>query len=148
MRVISVMTGNPPLVSFSKNFSSVPQSGGAVAHFSRGGQKNLIFSFKMASVRLKFSRGGVMTPSKPISPYEQLLPLPTPCFKMFLERPPLQAPVTATSSPFTTLAPSPIKILIIHLMSQSIPSVTTPAPSRQHRGILSKMMPGGRDLRT
>ena len=39
-------------------------------------------------VRLKFSgRGaGLVTPSKPPPSYEQLLPLPTPCFKMFLER--------------------------------------------------------------
>ena len=45
------------------------------------------------------------------SPYEQLLPLPTPCFKMFLERSlndpttPLQATFTATPSPSTTLSP-------------------------------------------
>ena len=39
------------------------------------------------SVRLKFSRGaGVVTPSKPPPPYEQLFPLPTPYFKKFLER--------------------------------------------------------------
>ena len=39
------------------------------------------------SVRLKFSGGaGVVTPSKPPPPYEQLLPLPTPYFKKFLER--------------------------------------------------------------
>ena len=36
---------------------------------------------------IKIFRGaGVVTPSKPPPPYEQLLPLPTPCFKMFLER--------------------------------------------------------------
>ena len=29
---------------------------------------------------------GVVTPSNRLSPYEQLLPLPAPCFKMFLER--------------------------------------------------------------
>ena len=48
-----------------------------------------------------------MTPSKSLSPYEQLSPLPTPCFKMFLENPlmtptpttPLQATFTATPSP-------------------------------------------------
>ena len=28
----------------------------------------------------------MVTPSKPPPPYEQLLPLPTPCFKIFLER--------------------------------------------------------------
>ena len=33
-----------------------------------------------------FWGAGVVTPSKPPPPYEQLLPLPTPCFKMFLER--------------------------------------------------------------
>ena len=72
---------------------------------------------------IKIFRGGagVVTPSKPPPPYEQLLPLPTPYFKMFLERSlndspppttPLQAPFTATPSPSTT--PSPLKILIIH----------------------------------
>ena len=58
-------------------------------------------------------RGG--DTSKPPPPYEQLLPLPTPCFKMFLERSPttpLQASFTATPSPSTI--PSPLKILIIH----------------------------------
>ena len=33
-----------------------------------------------------FWGAGVVTPSKPPHPYEQLLPLPTPYFKMFLER--------------------------------------------------------------
>ena len=33
-----------------------------------------------------FQGAGVVTPSKPPPPYKQLLPLPTPCFKMFLER--------------------------------------------------------------
>ena len=64
----------------------------------------------------------MVTPQTPLSPYEQLLPLPTPCFKMFLERSlndphpttPLQASFTATPSPSTT--PSPLKILIIHLV--------------------------------
>ena len=42
-----------------------------------------------------------MTPSKPSSPYEQLSPLPTPCFKMFLERslndpPPSSTPLQAS----------------------------------------------------
>ena len=53
-----------------------------------------------------FSGGaGVVTPSKPSPSYEQILPLPTPCFKMFLERSlndpttPLQASLTATPSP-------------------------------------------------
>ena len=58
----------------------------------------------------------MVTPSKPPPPYEQLLPLPTPCFKMFLERSlndppppttPLQAPFTATPSPSTTPSPPP-----------------------------------------
>ena len=72
-------------------------------------------------VRLKFSgRGaGLVTPSKPPPSYEQLLPLPTPCFKMFLERslndlpPPLQASFTATPRAQPPPLP-PIKILIIH----------------------------------
>ena len=69
-----------------------------------------------------------MTLSKPPSPYEQLLPLPTPCFKMFLENPlmtpttPPQAFFTATPSSSTTPAPPPppsITIFIIHLFMNS-----------------------------
>ena len=69
---------------------------------------------------IKISRGaGVVTPSNPPLPCEELLPLPTPCFKMFLERSlndphpttPLQASFTAIPSPSTT---PPLKILIIH----------------------------------
>ena len=49
----------------------------------------------------------VVTPSKPLPPYEQRLPFPTPCSKMFLERSfndphpstPLQAPFTASPLP-------------------------------------------------
>ena len=70
----------------------------------------------LKSVRLKFSGGaGVVTPSKPPSPYEQLFPLPTPYFKMFLERSlndpttPLQAPFTATPLPIHHPFPSPLK---------------------------------------
>ena len=44
------------------------------------------------------------------TPYEQFLSLPTPCFKMFLERSLNDPP--ATPSPSTT--PPPLKILIIH----------------------------------
>ena len=57
---------------------------------------------------------------KPPSPYEQLLPLPTPCFKMFLERS-LNDPRHPTSSilhcyppPHPPPLPPPLKILIIH----------------------------------
>ena len=57
---------------------------------------------------IKIFRGaGVVTPSKPPPPYEQLLPLPTPYFKMFLERslndPP--TPHHPTSSIFHCYAP-------------------------------------------
>ena len=60
-----------------------------------------------------FWGAGVVTPSKPPPPYEQLFHLPTPYFKMFLKDPlmtptpttPLQASFTAT--PPTT--PSPPK---------------------------------------
>ena len=64
-------------------------------------------------VRLKFSGwAGVVTPSNP-SPYKQLLPLPSPCFKMFLEgslndphpTTPLQASFTATPLPIHHLPP-------------------------------------------
>ena len=59
-----------------------------------------------------FRGAGVVTPSKPPPPYEQILPLPNPCFKMFLERSltpttPIQLSFTATPSPSTT--PSPPK---------------------------------------
>ena len=63
-----------------------------------------------------FQGAGVVTPSKPPPPYEQLLPLPTPCFKMFLERSlndppppttPLQAPFTATPLPIHHPFPPP-----------------------------------------
>ena len=63
-----------------------------------------------------FWGAGVVTPSKSPPPYEQLLPLPNPCFKTFMERSlndppppttPLQASFTATPSPSTT--PSPPK---------------------------------------
>ena len=74
--------------------------------------------------RIKIFRGGagVVTPSKPPPPYEQLLSLPTPYFKMFLERSlndphtPLQAPFTATPLPIHhPFPPPPLKILIIHM---------------------------------
>ena len=48
------------------------------------GAKNL--ACVQSCVRLKFWGAGVVTTSKPPSPYEQLFPLPTPCIKMFLER--------------------------------------------------------------
>ena len=56
-------------------------------------------------------RGGDTFKTPP--PCEQLLPLPIPCFKMFLERSlndpttPLQASFTATPSPSTTPPPPP-----------------------------------------
>ena len=66
---------------------------------------------------IKIFRGaGVVTPSKPPPPYEQLLLLPTPCFKMFLERSlndppppttPFQAPFTATPLPIHHPFPPP-----------------------------------------
>ena len=53
---------------------------------------------------------------KTSSPYEQLLPLPTPYFKMFLERslndpPPLTTPLQAsfTATPSPSITPSPLK---------------------------------------
>ena len=79
----------------------------------RGRVKCIIKIFRVA---------GVVTPSKPPPPYEQLLPLPTPYFKMFLERslndppPPhfkhlsLLPPSPSTTPP----PPPPLKILIIH----------------------------------
>ena len=72
---------------------------------------------------IKISRGaGVVTPSKPPPPYEQHLPLPTPCFKMFLERslndpppPPPHFKHLSLLPPTPSTTPSPQKkILIIH----------------------------------
>ena len=75
----------------------------------------------MVNVWLKFSGGGGMvTPSKPPSLYEQLSPLPTPCFKMFLERslnepPPPHFKHLSLLHPSPSTTPSPpIKMLIIH----------------------------------
>ena len=61
----------------------------------------------------------VMTPSKPPPPYEQLLPLPTPYFKMFLERslndpPPPHFKHLSLLLPTPSTTPTPKKILIIH----------------------------------
>ena len=64
----------------------------------------------------------MVTPSKPSPPYEQLLPLPTPYFKMFLERsfndPPPPPPhfnhLSLLPPPHPPPLP-PLKILIIHL---------------------------------
>ena len=67
---------------------------------------------------IKIFRGaGVVTPLKPPPPYEQLLPLPTPYFKMFWERSlndssttPLQASFAATLLPHPPpLSPPPPK---------------------------------------
>ena len=83
---------------------------------------NNSFSINHISVGLKFSGGRGGDTFKTPSPYEQLLPLPTPCFKMFLEKSlydphpttPLQASFTA--APFLIYHPPPPKILLIHLL--------------------------------
>ena len=68
----------------------------------------------------------MVTPSKPPPPCEKLLPLPTPCFKMFLERS-LNDPLTPhhpTSSTFHCYPPPhppplpPLKILIMHFTAR------------------------------
>ena len=48
----------------------------------------------------------MVTPSKPPPPYEQHLPSPTPCFKMFLERP-LNDPPPSHFKHLSLLPPSP-----------------------------------------
>ena len=60
------------------------------------------------------------------SPYEQLLPLPTPYFKMFLERslndpPPPHFKHLSLLPPTPSTTPSPLKILIIHLSTAIFP---------------------------
>ena len=74
----------------------------------------------MCMIKIFWGGAGVVTPSKPPPPYEQLLPLPTPCFKMFLERS-LNDPPPPHFKHLSLLPPHPIhhpfpplKILIIH----------------------------------
>ena len=58
------------------------------AHTLRSLQKGYILRKYLLCVWLKsffWGGAGVVTPSNPPPPYEQLLPLPSPCFKMFLE---------------------------------------------------------------
>ena len=61
-----------------------------------------------AMCMIKIFRGwaGVVTPSKPPPPYKQLLPLPTPYFKMFLERS-LNDPPPPHFKHLSLLPPSP-----------------------------------------
>ena len=64
-------------------------------------------------IKIFWGLAGVVTPSKPPPHYEQLSPLPTPCFKTFLERSLNDPPTThhATSSIFhcyTPLHPPPL----------------------------------------
>ena len=73
----------------------------------------------MCMIKIFWGRAGVVTAFKPPPSFEQLLLLPTPCFKMFLERSlndppttPLQASFTATPSHPPPLPP--LKILITH----------------------------------
>ena len=79
---------------------------------------------KRSCVWLKFSGGqGWWDLQNPPPPCEQLLPLPTPCFKMFWKDP-LTTP-TPTSSifhcyPLPIHHPFPLKILIIHLSALSL----------------------------
>ena len=81
-------------------------------------------SFVRLCVWLKVSGGAmVVTPSSPHPPYEQLLPLPTPCLRYFWKDP-LMTPHHPTSSilhcyplPIHHPSPPPLKILIIHFVS-------------------------------
>ena len=57
----------------------------------------IIYGIDLKSVWLKFSGGWGGDTFKTPSPYEQLLPLPTPCFKILLERS-LNDPQHPTSS--------------------------------------------------
>ena len=70
-----------------------------------------------------FREGGVVTPSKPPPPYEQLLPLP-PVLRCFWKNP-LMTPHHPTSSSFHCYPPPhppppPLKILIIHMTAQPL----------------------------
>ena len=63
-------------------------------------------------------------------PYEQLLPFPTPCFRMFLGRslndpsPPHFKPLSLLPPPHLPPIPPSLKILIIRLPAQALPSQT------------------------
>ena len=73
----------------------------------------------------------MVTPSKPPPPYEQLLPLPTPCFKMFLERslndPPPPPPHFKHPSllppPIHNPSPPPLKIFLKQTGPESGPKL-------------------------
>ena len=75
----------------------------------------------------------MVTPSKPPPPYKQLLPLPTPCFKKFLERslndppPPHFKHLSLLPPPHPPPLLPPLKILIIHeaILSDERPSCKT-----------------------
>ena len=91
---------------------------------------------------IKISRGaGVVTPSKPPpSPYEQLFPLPIPCFKMFLERsfndlPPPHFKHLSLLPPSPSTTPPPLKILIVHQCA--LPLMCQYVIARARRRLLS-----------
>ena len=80
-------------------------------------------------VRLKFVEGaGVMTSSLPSTPNEQFLPLPTPYYKMFLERF-LNDPQPPHFKPLLLLPPTPS---------------TTPAPSKNFNRTFAEKRNHGR----
>ena len=86
--------------------------------------------FALCMIKIFGEGEGVMTPSKPSPPYEQLLPLPTPCSEIFLERSLNDPhPHHPTSSIFhcyplpihhPSPPPPPLKILIIHFLSSDL----------------------------
>ena len=69
--------------------------------YSAGG----LLQLRLCMIRI-FRGAVVVTPSKPPPPYKQLLPLPTPCFKMFLERS-LNDPPPPHFKHLSLLPPSP-----------------------------------------
>ena len=85
----------------------------------------IVMLFIRYGVWLKFSGGQGWWHLQNPSPYEQLLPLPTPCFKMCLERSLIDPPPPPSPSHFRHLSmlspphppplPPPLKILIIHM---------------------------------
>ena len=102
--------GNFNKVHFSKSVCKITKLKSRIEHESQG-------------LTLMHDWGG--DTFKTPSPYEQLLPLPTPCFKMFLERslddpPPLHFEhLSLLPPPHLPPAIPPLKILIIHLPARA-----------------------------
>ena len=95
-----------------------------------------VMPVKTSQCMIEIFRGegaGVVTLSRPL-PYEQLLPFPTTCFKMFLERNlndphphhPTSSIFLCYPPPYPPPLPTPLKILIVRPSSGVIPRKLPP----------------------